>query len=339
MPSQPSPAPELLRVTDLVTSFPAGRSILGRPRGELQAVAGVSFTMQIGETLGLVGESGCGKSTIARTIVGLEKPRSGSVVIAGRQWQHLSGKERREAKRTVQMVFQDPFSSLNPRMSVRELITEPWLVHPGTVPRNEWDQRMGDLLDLVGLSARYADRTPAQLSGGQLQRVSIARALALRPQLLIADEAVSALDVSIQAQILNLLGDLRAELGLAVLFISHDLSVVRHLCDRIAVMYLGKIVELGDRDDVYGEPTHPYTQALLSAAPVLYPWRVHRDSMPADDSELPSPARPPSGCRYRTRCPKAQPRCAEAEPLLELRGFSHPSACHYAAINPTLAVG
>ena len=335
MSSQPANA-ELLRVTDLVTSFPLGRDVLGRPRGEVQAVAGVSFAMQAGETLGLVGESGCGKSTIARTVVGLEKPRSGSVLIGGRDWNTLSGRELREAKRDVQMVFQDPFSSLNPRMTVRELLTEPWLVHSGIVPRREWDARVTELLELVGLSARHADRLPTQFSGGQLQRISIARALALKPRLLIADEAVSALDVSIQAQILNLLAELRAELGLGLLFISHDLSVVRHLCDRVAVMYLGKIVEDGEREQVYTEPVHPYTQALLSAAPALFPWRVNRTNVSVDDGEVPSPANPPSGCRFRTRCPKAQPRCAEEEPLLELRGFSHPSACHYAAADMSL---
>jgi len=334
--SQPSPAPELLRVTDLVTSFPLGRDVLGRPRGEVQAVAGVSFAMRAGETLGLVGESGCGKSTIARTIVGLEKPRSGSVEINGRDWKTLSAKLLREAKCDVQMVFQDPFSSLNPRMTVRELLTEPWLVHPGVVPRSQWNARVGELLDVVGLSARHADRLPTQFSGGQLQRISIARALALKPRLLIADEAVSALDVSVQAQILNLLAQLRVDFGLGVLFISHDLSVVRHLCDRVAVMYLGKVVEIGDREQVYSEPVHPYTQALLSAAPALYPWRINNRKVPVDEGEVPSPANPPSGCRFRTRCPKAQSRCSEEEPLLELRGFSHPSACHYAAADMSL---
>jgi len=334
----PSPkgSPRLLEVTDLVTSFPIGRDVLGRPRGEVQAVAGVSFAMEAGEILGLVGESGCGKSTIARTIVGLEKPRSGTVTIAGRDWSTLSGKELREAKREVQMVFQDPFSSLNPRMTVRELVTEPWLVHPGLVARRDWGTRVAELLELVGLSARHADRRPTEFSGGQLQRISIARALALKPRLLIADEAVSALDVSIRAQILNLFADLRAELGLGLLFISHDLSVVRHLCDRVAVMYLGKIAEIGAREQVYTEPVHPYTQALLSSVPSLFPWRVSGRKVAIDDGEVPSPADPPSGCRFRTRCPKARPHCAEEEPLLELRGFSHPSACHYAAADMSL---
>ena len=211
-------------------------------------------------------------------------------------------------------------------------------MHPGIVARREWDSQVAELLELVGLSPRHADRLPAQFSGGQLQRISIARALALKPRLLIADEAVSALDVSIQAQILNLLAELRAELGLGLLFISHDLSVVRHLCDRVAVMYLGKIVESGDREQVYSQPVHPYTQALLSSAPALFPWRVKTTTIPADDGEVPSPADPPSGCRFRTRCPKAQQRCAEEEPLLELRGFSHPSACHYAAADMSFAV-
>lgn len=326
------PPPELLSVRDLVTSFPLGRDVLGRPRGGVQAVAGVSFSMQPGEALGLVGESGCGKSTVARTIVGLEKPRSGTVTIGGKDMHRLSGRELRAARRDVQLVFQDPFSSLNPRMTVRELLTEPWLVHRGIVDRNDWDSRVTELLETVGLSARHADRRPPQFSGGQLQRISIARALTVRPRLLIADEAVSALDVSIQAQILNLLAQLQRELGLGLLFISHDLSVVRHLCNRVAVMYLGKIVEIGDRESIYGEPTHPYTQALLGAVPVLHPWEVNREERPTvGDDEIPSPIAPPSGCRFHTRCPKAESRCATEEPLLQLRGFAHPSACHLAA--------
>jgi oligopeptide transport system ATP-binding protein len=317
----------LLEVTDLVTAFAVGQGVLRR--ADVQAVAGVSFVIDRGESLGLVGESGCGKSTVARTIVGLVRPRSGSV--------HLDGADitaparTSHQRRAIQMVFQDPFSSLNRRMTVRELISEPWLVHPGIEPRDRWEERVGELLEMVGLAKRHADLLPTQFSGGQLQRISIARALAVRPELLIADEAVSSLDVSVQAQILNLLQELRAELDLAMLFISHDLSVVRHICDRVAVMYLGKIVETGVRDELFNHPLHPYTQALMSAVPDLYPWRTVRPLRRLDDGEVPSPADPPSGCRFRTRCPKRTDRCAAEEPLLELRGFGHPVACHFAA--------
>jgi oligopeptide transport system ATP-binding protein len=317
----------LLEVTDLVAAFAVGQGVFRR--GDVQAVAGVSFAIDAGESLGLVGESGCGKSTVARTIVGLMRPRSGSVHLDGAD---ITAPSRTlQQRRAIQMVFQDPFSSLNRRMTVRELISEPWLVHTGIEPRDRWDERVAELLEMVGLAKRHADLLPTQFSGGQLQRISIARALAVRPRLLIADEAVSSLDVSVQAQILNLLQELRAELDLAMLFISHDLSVVRHICDRVAVMYLGKIVETGARDDLFEHPLHPYTQALMSAVPDLYPWRTVGPLRRLDDGEVPSPADPPSGCRFRTRCPKAADLCAVQEPLLELRGFEHPVACHFAA--------
>jgi oligopeptide/dipeptide ABC transporter ATP-binding protein len=339
--SDPAVDTDLLQVSDLVTSYPIGQGVLRR--GQVQAVAGVSFHIAAGESLGLVGESGCGKSTVARTIVGLVRPSAGSVTVAGQDVTRLDRRREAELRRTVQMVFQDPFSSLNRRMTVRELITEPWLAHPDVEPRDRWDERVEELLEMVGLSGAHADRRPGQFSGGQLQRIGIARALAVRPRLLIADEAVSALDVSVQAQILNLLGELRSELGLAMLFISHDLSVVRHVCDRIAVMYLGRIVETGSREQLFTRPTHPYTQALIGAAPELYPWRHPKPTRELDDGEIPSPSDPPSGCRFRTRCPKAAARCAAEEPQLELRGFDHPSACHFAADDgftaaPTTAV-
>ncbi|MQA81152.1 MAG: ATP-binding cassette domain-containing protein [Streptosporangiales bacterium] len=326
---------ELLRVTDLVTTFQLGRGSPGRGGRVVHAVSGVSLSIAEGEAFGLVGESGCGKSTVARTIVGLARPRSGTVLVDGQDVHNASRAALRAAKRTVQMVFQDPYSSLNPRMTVRQLLTEAWLVHPGIVPRAEWGAEVHRLLELVGLAPESADRYPAQFSGGQLQRISIARALAVRPRLLIADEAVSALDVSIQAQVLNLLGELQSELGLALLFISHDLSVVRHLCQRVAVMYLGKIVEIGDVTQIYREPTHPYTQALLNAVPDLYPWLADRPPAQPSDDDIPSPTDPPSGCRFRTRCWKAQDRCAAEEPALDDRGHSHPSACHFAELPVT----
>ncbi|MQA01957.1 MAG: ATP-binding cassette domain-containing protein [Streptosporangiales bacterium] len=329
--TNPSP-PELLRVSDLVTTFQLRRGLSGRGSRVVHAVSGVSFSVAAGETFGLVGESGCGKSTVARTIVGLERPSSGTVVVDGQDVHDASRASVRAAKRAVQMVFQDPYSSLNPRMTVRQLLTEAWLVHSGIVPRGEWDTEVHRLLDLVGLPAESADRYPAQFSGGQLQRISIARALAVRPRLLIADEAVSALDVSIQAQVLNLLAELQRELGLALVFISHDLSVVRHLCQRVAVMYLGKLVEIGEVEQIYREPTHPYTQTLINAVPDLYPWQVTRTPTPTTDDDIPSPTDPPSGCRFRTRCWKATQRCAEEEPALDDRGLSHPSACHFASL-------
>ncbi|MFV0452502.1 MAG: ABC transporter ATP-binding protein [Propioniciclava sp.] len=328
-------AEPLLRVRDLVTSFPTQSGGIFR-RGELRAVAGVSFDIEQGGSLGLVGESGCGKSTVARSIVGLVRPRSGQVTLRGQAIAGARGSAAAEVRRTIQMVFQDPFSSLNRRMTVRELISEPWIVHAGIEPRENWERRTTELLEMVGLSSRHADRRPTQFSGGQLQRISIARALAVRPQLLIADEAVSALDVSVQAQILNLLQDLRAELGLTLLFISHDLSVVRHICDRAAVMYLGRIVEIGHRDALFDNPVHPYTRALMSAAPDLYPWRTERAHRPLDDGEVPSPAHPPSGCRFRTRCPLVQDSCARVEPALVPVGPDHEVACPVA--HPTTAL-
>jgi oligopeptide transport system ATP-binding protein len=320
----------LLDVRDLHTSFPVRSGLLRRTTGEVQAVAGVDIALQEGETLGLVGESGCGKSTLARTLVGLNRASAGSVTFDGRDVLRLSAAERRAFRRDVQMVFQDPFASLNPRMTVGELVTEGWEVHPGLVAREDREAELHRLLRQVGLDPAFAGRYPHQFSGGQRQRISIARALAVRPRLLICDEAVSALDVSIQGQILNLLTQLQRDLGIAYLFISHDLAVIRHISDRVAVMYLGRIVETGTREEVFDQPRHPYTQALLSAAPVVRPWEHEGRVVLPLEGDLPSPAAPPSGCRFRTRCPRAEERCSAEEPALVVRG-GHPSACHFAA--------
>jgi oligopeptide/dipeptide ABC transporter ATP-binding protein len=322
----------ILEVVDLETTFPLKSGLLRRTYAEVQAVSGVSFSVYPGETLGLVGESGCGKSTVARTITGLERSKSGHVYFDGRDLTRLSYSQMRALRQDIQLIFQDPFASLNPRMTVRELVTEPWQIHD-VLQKERWETELTKLLEMVGLDPDHADRHPHQFSGGQRQRICIARALALRPKLVICDEAVSALDVSIQAQILNLLKELQQEFGLAYVFISHDLSVVRHVCDRVAVMYLGKIMEIGDRDAVYELPTNPYTQALLSAAPVAKPWLAEGRKEIVLEGDIPSPANPPSGCRFRTRCWKAEDICATEEPALGDRGHGHPSACHFAEVD------
>lgn len=325
-------AAPLLSVADLHTGFPIRSPFLRRTVGEIQAVAGVSFDLRPGETLGLVGESGSGKSTVARTVIGLEQPTGGTVTFQGRNLADVSGEELRALRRDIQMIFQDPYSSLNPRRTVLELVSEAWQVHPELVPRKKWRSEAQDLLARVGLNPDHMDRYPHQFSGGQRQRIGIARALAMRPKLIICDEAVSALDVSVQAQVLNLMQDLQRELGLTYLFIAHDLSVVRHISDRIAVMYLGQIVELGEREQVFQQPTHPYTQALLSAIPVARPWDAPPRERIILAGDVPSPADPPSGCRFRTRCWKAQDLCAREAPALVDRVADHPSACHFAEL-------
>ncbi|MGC4943203.1 ABC transporter ATP-binding protein [Kribbella sp. DT2] len=321
----------LLSVRDLHTSFPLRSSVLRRTVGQIQAVAGVSFDVMPGGTLGLVGESGSGKSTVARTIVGLEKATSGSIQFEGEELTSLPKASMRRVRRQLQMIFQDPYASLNPRATVEQIITEAWEIHPDVVPPGKHRTEARDLLERVGLNPDHARRYPHQFSGGQRQRIGIARALALRPKLVICDEAVSALDVSVQAQVLNLLADLRNDLGLAYLFIAHDLSVVRHISDQVAVMYLGRIVETAPQDELFTRPIHPYTQALLSAVPDPRPWTRPPREQIIIGGDVPSPADPPSGCRFRTRCWKAEDRCATDEPLLEIRLDQHPAACHFAA--------
>ncbi|GAA1647937.1 dipeptide ABC transporter ATP-binding protein [Nonomuraea maheshkhaliensis] len=324
-----SPADPLLSVRDLHTSFPIRSSVLRRRTGAVQAVSGVSFDLPAGRTLGLVGESGSGKTTLARTVIGLEPPESGQVLFDGQDLLTLPPAELRQARRQIQMIFQDPYASLNPRLTVEQIISEAWLINPGVVPRDRWAAEVKDLLDRVGLNPDHADRYPHQFSGGQRQRVGVARALALRPRLVICDEAVSALDVSVQAQVLNLLVDLQRELGLGFLFIAHDLSVVRHISDEVAVMYLGKVVERGTTAQIFAAPVHPYTQALLSAVPVPRPWAAPPRRQILLKGDIPSPVSPPSGCRFRTRCWKAQERCATEEPALVDRLGDHPAACHF----------
>ncbi|MDQ3878643.1 MAG: dipeptide ABC transporter ATP-binding protein [Actinomycetota bacterium] len=322
---------EILRVEGLVKHFPIRAGLVRRVVGEVHAVDGVNLTVRAGETLGIVGESGCGKSTVARTVMRLHEPTSGRIFFRGADITDLPRKRMRVVRREMQIVFQDPFASLNPRMTVREIVAEPLRIH-GLYKERGGREKVADLLRLVGLNPEHGNRFPHEFSGGQRQRIGFARALALDPQLLVLDEPVSALDVSIQAQVINLLEHIQDELGLSYIFIAHDISVVRHISDRVAVMYLGKVVETGTTTDVFERPSHPYTQALLSAAPVPDPRLRGKRQRIVLTGDVPSPVDPPSGCRFRTRCWKAQPVCAEQEPLLVDRGQGHPSACHFAEI-------
>ena len=318
----------LLRVEHLVKHFPILRGVIFQKQtGAVHAVDDISFEIHDGETLGLVGESGCGKSTTGRTILQLYKPTSGRVYFQGVDLVTLKGKELRKMRRSIQMIFQDPYASLNPRMTVGEIVGEPLLIH-NLSHGKEALERAEQLLELVGLNPAYSNRFPHEFSGGQRQRIGVARALAVNPTLVVCDEPISALDVSIQAQVVNLLEDLQGELNLTYLFIAHDLSMVRHISHRVAVMYLGTIVELAHRDELYTHPLHPYTRALLSAVPIPDALAEAKRKRIILKGEVPSPVDPPSGCRFRTRCPLAQPVCAEIIPEFRQVAVGHFAACH-----------
>jgi oligopeptide/dipeptide ABC transporter ATP-binding protein len=319
--------PPLLEVRNLVKHFRVAGGLFGGRSGLVRAVDGVSFELRRGETLGLVGESGCGKTTTGRCILQLERPTSGEVIFEGRDLTKLGDDELRAVRRKVQVIFQDPYSSLNPRLTVGQIIAEPLAVHGIVTERKSRAQRVREILTHVGLLPQHAHRYPHQLSGGQRQRVGIARALAVEPALIICDEPVSALDVSIQAQIINLLEDLQAEFGLTYLFVAHDLSVVRHISDRVAVMYLGKIIEITDRKSLYDAPLHPYTKALLSAVPIPDPVLEARRERVVLGGEVPSPLNPPPGCVFHPRCPIAIERCRQEVPELREIRAGHRAAC------------
>ncbi len=325
----------LLEARNLVKRFPIRGGLLARTIDSFAAVDGVSLSVDRGQTLGLVGESGCGKSTTGRMLLNLLRPSEGEVIFDGRDISKLSRRELIKVRQRIQIVFQDPFASLNPRMTVGAAIAEPLRLHTD-MSKDDIGRRIASLLHQVGLSPEHANRYPHEFSGGQRQRVGIARALSLEPEVLVLDEPVSALDVSIQAGVVNLLEEIQDRMGLAYVFIAHDLSVVRHISDHVAVMYLGKIIETGTRDEIYNAPSHPYTQALLSAVPLADPRKERARTRIVLEGDVPSPIDPPSGCRFRTRCWKATEKCAVDPPALIDRGQGHPSACHYAEVQQVL---
>lgn len=319
----------LIHIDDLVMHFPIYRGVVRRQVGAVHAVDGISFDIKKGETLGLVGESGCGKSTTGRAILQLYRPTSGQVIFDGVDLIALKGEDLRKMRRKMQMIFQDPYASLNPRMTVADIVGEPLMVH-NVANAREIKERVDHLLELVKLNPSFADRYPHEFSGGQRQRIGVARALALQPSFIICDEPISALDVSIQAQVVNLLEELQEQFNLTYLFIAHDLSMVRHISNRVAVMYLGIIAEIADRDELYMNPLHPYTQALLSAVPIPDPVADAKRQRVILEGDVPSPVNPPSGCRFRTRCPIADTICAEERPAFRELKPDHFVACHFA---------
>lgn len=312
---------QILEIKNIKKYFPIKKGLLLREVGQVKAVDDVSFSVKRGETLGLVGESGCGKSTLGRTIIRLYEPTAGEITFNNEDFRHLKGENLRKKRKNIQMIFQDPVASLDPRMTVGQVIAQPFEIH-GLLSGAERENKVKELLETVGLKASHVNRYPHEFSGGQRQRISIARAIALNPSLIIADEPVSALDVSIQAQILNLLKDLQEKLNLTYIFISHDLSVIEHLCDRIAVMYLGKIVEVATREELFKNPKHPYTQALIAAIPRIGEGK--KEMKKSLSGEVPSPINPPSGCHFHPRCPFAMPKCTNDRPVLKQVGGQTP---------------